>query len=395
MLSNTGSLLHEYKDITQHEIHALKMEYNLADAHTHQSQSKSQQKIIKRLPQLWYEAENTKQHEMEDRFIEKFFTGQKQYAALTEKNVMLVYAASIAMVITANYLMQKKMSVSLIEPCFDNIADILHHMQIKTHSFKEEYLHDPNTIYENLKKHVKGDALFLVDPNNPTGFSVFCDGKQKAYKEILRYCKDFNKLLIIDYCFATFFISDQDIEVFDVYKLLEESGVDYITMEDTGKTWPVQDAKVAMIKTNKRLYPEIYNIQTSYLLNVSPFILNFLTQYLKDSERDSLYSAYRLLQTNISLLKKELAGSILEVEESKMRVSVAWCKIKDSNISATELQAHILKSGVYVLPGTYFFWNNKNEGEHHIRIALARNTDMFTKAIKQLRTALDNYAAKK
>ena len=100
----------EYKDITQHEIEALKQEYNLADAHTHQAQSPTQRKIVERLPELWFESEKTKQAEMENKFIETFFRSQRQSAALKTPS-MLVYAASIGMVIIANYLMKKKMSI--------------------------------------------------------------------------------------------------------------------------------------------------------------------------------------------------------------------------------------------------------------------------------------------
>src|SRR4051812_46230367 len=117
----------EYKDITQHEIEALKFQYNLADAHTHQSQSASQEKIVDSLPQLWRDAEGKKQAELENEFIRVFFEAQRQKAAL-ESPTMLVYAASIGMVIIANYLMKKKMSVALLEPCFDNIHDILKNM---------------------------------------------------------------------------------------------------------------------------------------------------------------------------------------------------------------------------------------------------------------------------
>jgi aspartate/methionine/tyrosine aminotransferase len=380
----------EYQDLTQHEIQALKYQYNLADAHTHQSQSPSQRKIVARLPKLWYEAENTTQYEMEQGFIETFFRTQNQDYALKPNNGLLVYAASIAMVIMANYLMKKKMTVALMHPCFDNLHDILRNMQITPKPLQEEWFYDPDKIYENLKNNVKEDVIFLVDPNNPTGFTLFAHGK-KAYQEIIRWAKDYKKILFIDYCFASFMLPDKNLDVFDVYEMFEKSGVSYITVEDTGKTWPVQDAKAAIIKTSKDLYQDIYNIHTSYLLNVSPFILNLLTEYMLNSEKDGFKSVYSLLETNRELTKKALSGSLLELQQPSAQVSVAWCKITDPAIKATALQEVILKAGVYVLPGTYFFWHDRKQGEHFIRIALARNTDMFGEAIKIVRKAVDKY----
>jgi len=381
----------EHLDLTQHEIEALKYTYNLADAHTHQAQSPSQQRIVERLPLIWYEAERSLQYDIEQRFIREFFRVQKQPWALRNNNAMLVYAASIAMAIVANYLMKKNMSISLLEPCFDNIHDLLGHMKVPMEPLREEWLHDSDTLYDNLSAHVTADALFLVDPNNPTGFTLFRQGR-RSYEELIRYAKDHSKLLIIDYCFASFMLPDRDLDVFDVYEMLEQSGVDYIAMEDTGKTWPVQDAKCAIIKTSKNLTEDIRNIQTSYLLNVSPFILSFLTEYILDSERDQFASVYELLGRNRDSAKRFLDGSMLEYQEPDCDVSVAWFKIRDSSIRATDLQKAILQEGVYVLPGTYFYWCEPERGDHFIRIALARNADIFEQALRLIRKGFDRYA---
>src|SRR3989344_4404559 len=216
----------EYQDITQHEIQALKFEYNLADAHTHQSQSPSQNKIVDSLPELWRDSERKKQAESEDLFIRTFFEAQRQSAAL-KTPTMLVYAASIAMVIIANYLMKKKLDVALIDPCFDNIHDILKHMDIPMETLKEEWLHDPDSVYENLKNNVKADALFIVDPNNPTGFTLTGSAKdpeltKKGFLEVFKYAKDHNKLLIFDFCFASFLLPGNELGIFEINKLLTQ-----------------------------------------------------------------------------------------------------------------------------------------------------------------------------
>jgi aspartate/methionine/tyrosine aminotransferase len=388
----------EYQDITQHEIEALKFEYNLADAHTHQSQSPSQMKIVNSLPKIWLESEKKKQAQSEEDFINTFFEVQRQKEAL-KTPTMLVYAASIAMVITANYLMRKKMSVALIDPCFDNIHDILKNMEVPMDSLQEEWLHDPASIYENLKNNIKADALFIVDPNNPTGFTLTGTAQdaeltKQGFLEVFRYAKDHNKLLIFDFCFASFLLPGAELGIFEIYKYLEESGVSYIAMEDTGKTWPLQDAKVAMLKTSKNIHDEVYNIYTSYLLNVSPFILNVVTEYIRDSQKDYFASVVDLLKRNRDITRDVLAGSLLELVEPKSNVSVAWLKIKDPTILASDLQQVILKEGVYVLPGTYFFWSDRSKGEHYIRLALARNTEIFEPALKLIRQALDKYESK-
>ncbi|PIW37003.1 MAG: aspartate/tyrosine/aromatic aminotransferase [Candidatus Kerfeldbacteria bacterium CG15_BIG_FIL_POST_REV_8_21_14_020_45_12] len=384
--------LKDYVDLTQHEIHALKQTYNLADAHTHQSQSATQRNIIRRLPELWYESEQQTQHEMEQRFIKAFFTFHNQPAALKTPS-MLVYASSIAMVMAANYFHKNGLTVAQITPCFDNLHDILKYMKVPTEPLMEEWLHDPETLYSNLVEHITADVLFIVSPNNPTGWDLTGrTGSQykRGFEELIRYAKDHNKILSFDFCFASTIIHDDNVPTFDVYELLEESGVRYISYEDTGKTWPLQDAKVAILKCSKDVFRELYDISTSYLLNVSPFILNLVTQYIEDSIADEGASIIDLLKTNRAVVTKYLNSDLLEVHQPKTQMSVAWVRILDPNKRATDLQQQIYdKEEVYVLPGTYFFWDNPKRGERYLRIALARDTELLTKAVKRIARALE------
>ena len=62
---------------------------------------------------------------MEQDFITAFFELQRQPTALRTGRPLLAYAASISTMVVATYLMQRKLSVSLIEPCFDNLHDLL------------------------------------------------------------------------------------------------------------------------------------------------------------------------------------------------------------------------------------------------------------------------------
>ena len=378
------------RDITQHEVEALKHDYNMSDAHTHQSQSPTQRNIVERLPELWYGSENSRQYDLEQRFLETFFRVQGRPAAMKNNNAMIVYAASIAMAITANYLRKKRMKVSLVHPCFDNLVDLMKHIEVPLEALEESWLHDPNKIYDNLKANVTGDAIFLVDPNNPTGFTLYQHGKL-GWAELIRFAKENDKLLIFDFCFAAFMLGEKRVEMFDIYEMLESSGVSYIAMEDTGKTWPLQDAKASILKTSQDIYEDVYDIHTAYLLNVSPFILNVVTEYILDSEQDNFASVHGLLLRNRAIAEGILNGSILEPMQPEVNVSVMWCKIKDPSLKASELKAYLTDFGIHVLPGTYFFWDEPERGERYIRIALARNTQVFEPAIRSLRQAVEQY----
>lgn len=378
-------------DITQHEIEALKTEFNLADAHTHQSQSMSQKKIVEDLPKLWYSAENSTQYQCEQEFIEKFYSSHGQHTALKRRDeIYLVYAASISMHITATYLMQNNMSVGLIEPCFDNLHDLMKHMQVPLSPLDETLFSNSNEIYNNLVQHALGlDAIFIVDPNNPTGFSIFSEDID-AFSELLRFCKDFNKLLIMDFCFSAFIKVSGGSRI-DVYELLEGSEVSFIAMEDTGKTWPIQDAKCSTLQVSRNINTEIYNIVTSVLLNVSPFILRMVTRYIEDSEKDNFSSVRSVLETNRNLAIKYLDGDLLKYCPPQIDTSVAWFEITDQSINADQLQEKLQTQNVYVLPGKYFYWAHPERGQRYIRIALARDSDIFLGAMKTASSVINEH----
>ncbi|PKH40012.1 aspartate aminotransferase [Pseudomonas sp. 43NM1] len=390
-MSVVSTRLKTKEDITQHEISALKTRFNLADAHTHQDQSLTQQKIVDSLPELWYRAQGQTQYKSEQEFIKAFFTFHGQEHALKRHDeIYLVYAASVAMHITATYLRKRDMSVGLIEPCFDNLHDLLKHMEVPLSPLDESLFQSPRDVYANLQTAAaKVDAIFLVDPNNPTGSSMFANGAQ-TFMEVARYCRDHGKLLILDFCFAAFIKTAGGNRV-DAYAILDEIGTQYIIMEDTGKTWPLQDTKCATIMSSRALNADIYSIVTSVLLNVSPFILNVVTQYINDSSDDDFESVRSVLDINREAAQKHLHGNFLKYLTPMIETSVAWFEILRDGVSADDLQAYLMNYDVYVLPGKYFFWSKPQTGQKYIRLALARKPEEFKLAVETIAVALENY----
>lgn len=381
------------RDITQHEIQALQTEYNLADAHTHQYQSSQQKEIIRRLPEIWYASERNTQKHAEQNFIRAFFKLHSQEAVLERlEDVYLLYSASIAMHITATYLKKNNLRVGLVEPCFDNLHDLMKHMEVPLEPIPEKILAEKSSVYASLEKYAGHlDVVFLVDPNNPTGFSMFHQSTD-TFTEIVRFCKDYNKLLIVDFCFAAFLMTSNQPRP-DVYKFLESSRVSYIAMEDTGKTWPIQDAKCAMMICSRNINQDIYSIVTSVLLNVSPFVLNLVAEYVNDSIGDGFRSVREVLDINRQEVCRVLEGSVLECQVPLIDTSVAWFRIKNGQMTAQDLQGHLIDNEVYVLPGNYFYWNEPSQGDYYIRVALARDPIEFRNSIRTLREALESYDA--
>ncbi|HEX6754658.1 MAG TPA: aminotransferase class I/II-fold pyridoxal phosphate-dependent enzyme, partial [Mycobacteriales bacterium] len=349
-------------------------------------QSPTQQWIVDRLPYLWEEAARLHQREIEERLLEAFFTLHDQPTALAVSRSLLSYSASTSMSVVAMYLAAHRLSVSLVEPTFDNLPDLLRRHGVVLSPLPEDVFADSATLRDRLDDD-DSDVLYLVDPNNPTGSTLFRDGG-KVFEQVLEHCRERDRLLVLDFCFASFALRHARHRRGDVYRQLEESGVSYLAIEDTGKTWPMQDAKCAVLTASADLYREIFDIHSTVLLNVSPFVLNVVTEYVRDSGNDGLASVLNVQNTNRDQLSACVQGTDLTLPAPQVDTSVGWLRLGSSAPPASVLQGRLREHGLYVLPGTYFYWANPAAGERNLRVALARDCTMFAAAMRLLRELL-------
>lgn len=310
----------------------------------------------------------TKQKALEEEFQYEFFKLSKQFSAINHPRTMLCYSASLSTDLIATYLQKKNLSVSLLQPCFDNLATILTRRDVNLVSVEEDKF-NPDKIVHTLEN-ITTDALFLTLPNNPTGFML----SQDEVKTVINYCKKNNKLLIID-CTFRFYHEDS---FWDQYEALEESGVSYFVVEDTGKTWPTQDLKCSILAASEDLYEGILELHNDILLNVSPFILNLLIKYIKDTQVVGIeLSLWKVIEENRSYLRNTIKDSIFVPHSDDTRISVEWLNIADTSVKSLNILDSMLEFGLGVLPGDHFYWANPEVGERYIRVALARDPQMF------------------
>jgi aspartate/methionine/tyrosine aminotransferase len=89
-------------------------------------------------------------------------------------------------------------------------------------------------------------------------------------------------------------------------------------------------------------------------------------------------SVHEVVRANRQALYDNLAGTFLTPCERQF-ASVAWLRI-DHPLDASELKQVLDGHGVFVLPGDHFFWHDRRQGEKFIRVALARDAEMFREA---------------
>jgi aspartate/methionine/tyrosine aminotransferase len=246
-------------------------------------------------------------------------------------------------------------------------------------------VHEEDLTLERLEDTFAGlttNAVFVTLPNNPTGFEMSRD----EWERLVHLCKKHEKILIVD-CTFRFFSRNPS---WDQYELLEHSKVSYLMVEDTGKTWPTQDLKCSILSMSEDLAEDVLELHNDILLNVSPFILKLLIEYLKDTKQEGLETAiWDPIDRNRIMLRETLRSSSgLLVNNPNSTISVEWLRIQNGDIRSVDLVNRLHGVGLGVLPGDHFYWGAKEQGERFIRIALARNPLMFAEACTLLKSAL-------
>ncbi len=365
--------------LTSWEWKGLDEGFNIADGHAHQKQDPAYLKIIDKLPELFRASERGNQKEIQKKFEHVFFgqAGQNWYKNLQPP--LYQTACSLSIEVVANYLRLTKKSVALLHPTFDNLADILKRHGIPMTPLDEKEILNPEKTLKNLQT----DALFLVCPNNPTGTEI----TKEQFQSLVQFCKKHKKILILDCSFRSY----SHFTLWDQYEILDKSAIDFIVLEDTGKTWPTLELKIGIMLASKSLYSHLADITNDFLLNVSPFSFNLLTQYITAEKNDtSFYGPRKIAAENRKQLEKILKNLPLTMENPASSLSVAWIKLP-KKWRATKFCKWLGENNVHVLPGPPFFWNNPEKGESYIRIALLRPKEAFKKALSRLQFATIRY----
>jgi aspartate/methionine/tyrosine aminotransferase len=348
---------------TQLEYDALDSTINLSDGHARMPLNTELRDVIVRSIDAFDAAFTQPQSDIEDRFFRAYATLAGQTFA---RRPLLAYSVSSLVSVLATYFRQHGMTVAIAEPSFDSIRDQLTSGGVQVTLFPEQ------TVSEFGDAMIPGcgpDVVWLTSPANPTGRTL----DEQTYDHIARACARARKILIVDHCFRFF---ARSIQPFDQHALLDATpGLDYVVLEETGKTVPFLDLKVGMLCASQALSRPLDALNKEVLLNVSPYVLVLLTEALQhliagglqdwllpmiDRNRDSLQAALSPYADHLRLASHAPDTPLL------------W--YRTSTEDGGERLAQVARSlGVHVLPGNTFYASRRSFGSAYIRIALSRD----------------------
>jgi len=364
-------------NLTQFEFLALNSALNLADGHARQHLTPGQVRIVDELPALWAESVKRPVEEVEDAAHRAYLEllGQHGYRTLAGQ-VLSCYSSSVAMEILARSLATASDSILLLHPTFDNIPDILSGVGLRLVPLEEARLHDEDLDADVLRS---VGCVFVTTPNNPTGRVL----PPERLRALAAQCAENDTVLALDTSFRGF----EPAAHYDHYAILDESGCRWVVIEDTGKLWPTLELKVGWLISSENVGLPLADIHSDILLGVSPLVLSMIRRFSEDAAGGGLAELHRFIAGNRRTLKEGLSGVPgVAFPYPDSRTSVELVDV--GSRSALDVWTALRHRNVFALPCQKFHWATPVEGDHRLRLALARPPSAVAAATKALRHVL-------
>jgi aspartate/methionine/tyrosine aminotransferase len=370
---------------TEYERESLGEDVNLSDGHARQPLTPTQQAIVDRAPAIFRRAQRESQFRLEAEFVQAFLHLSGEPQLFPAERYFLSYSSSSAIGMIALYCLRHGKTVALIEPIFDNIPNTLRAAGVPLEVLPEEVLRS-SELTPALQA-LSADVVWVVCPNNPTGYVL----SEAAFDALARACARLGKTLVVDFCFRFY---AKELTRWSQYDRLRRSGVSFVTIEDTGKTWATLDMKIGMLVCSDDLHEEFYHRHDDLLLNVSPFHLALLTAFIDDTivhGTDATIGYY--VRQNLEILREAFADGVLSLTTDAVpTATVAWIRI-DADFSGERLWAALREQNIHILPGSNFYWRNPAKGSPFVRIPLARDPALVCRAAPIVRAVASQLAA--
>jgi aspartate/methionine/tyrosine aminotransferase len=369
------------EDYTNTELErlALRNEINLSDGHARHDLSPAQRGIIADALARFDEARARRQEDIELEFLEWFLKCAGQSFDGNLSRHFLSYSSSSAISLAAQFCRMRGQRVLLIEPCFDNIRHLLITHGVDVCAVSELELLN----LQDLRKHLDSNtAVWLVQPNNPTGFCL----DESRLVELAKLTATAGATIIIDFAFRFF---AKSLYEWQQYKAFEAIGVDYLCIEDTGKTWPIADLKVGLTICSIRCAPLVHTLHDQLLLNVSPLVLLILRDFLRDSFVRGVASNVRVnVDRNRTEVRKLIELGLVEAASPACENTPLELLTLPGQLAAMDLWRSLRACGVDILPAKNYYWSNTDFGHSQFRVPLLRPHADILRAVPIIETTL-------
>jgi aspartate/methionine/tyrosine aminotransferase len=385
------TLVHQGDEITSAQRLALGsgQGYNLTDGHPRRPPLPNEQDAINRLPEFFEQATNLSVPEVEQGLLAEYARFSVQ--TIHHEASFVFPSASNAMICAAMLLRHSRpegqrnsLKAGVITPIFDNIPGILQGSGISVEPIPEQNFTDGAALEAKV---ADKDALLLVSPNNPTGFTLSAE----QLTMVAQVCKAAGVALIVDSCFRLYKQEAQ----FDTAKLLDETGASYVLINDTGKLWALHENKAGIVSVSEDLRKPAKTAHDIMQLSTSSTTMLMLTELMRSG--GDMEAIMAVLGNNRAVLKDELSSNencalIYPGNETGLPVELlefspdVHC-IDGKRISRLGAALLAAACGVHLMPLTEFmldFTPDNSADPAMARISLSRGKEHFAQAAQVL-----------
>jgi aspartate/methionine/tyrosine aminotransferase len=371
------------ESLTRWEWRALEGGINLADGHARQLLGGHEEEIVEKLPGIYRDSYIISQREAERRFLMAYWRLVGLAKTDNDQRALFHYSSSLSIDSVAKFLRAAGYLTLLVSPTFDNIPAILRRNGVCIEPVMEDELAEISSTRLQSVDGAHPRAIFLVSPNNPTGFLLSKEQLQK----ICIQCRENKSLLVVDNSFRAF-RPDQS---YDDLTQITASGCSFISIEDTGKIFSTSDIKVGFTVSSHDVYAGLAAVTEEIMLNVSPFALLLLEAVANLLTLSGGLAKIRaLVNANRASLERALFDTPLRLCRSGSPLGIGWAALPD-DWRARSFVIWLAERDFGILPGNPFFWHDISLGDHYVRIALMREQTYFERAAIRLRELVTTY----
>lgn len=346
--------------------------FNLTDGHPRQPLTASQRVITGTIPAMFDEALDRPFADVERCAHAAFYgcTGQLK-APIGAGRILSTYSSTIALDIVARVLAERISEVAVLHPTFDNIADLFRARGLRLQPISEQQIdtgswHPPANV----------GAVVVVTPNNPTGWIL----RRESLRRLATACARSGQVLVMDASFR-----GQDPRAhYDTYQTMQETGVEWVVVEDTGKLWSISELKAGFLSWSAGSTLRFVKAFDEVMLSVSPVILLLIAKMAADARARGFDEMRSGLEANRSLVAAILADTPMELTDPDSRISVARVTLPADGPDAHDTYCALVQHGIHTLPCSRFYWARPADGDRQLRLSLSRPAVTVERAARAL-----------